>query len=307
MTHRIIFDCDPGIDDAMAILFAQASKDIELLGITTTFGNAYIEQTTRNAQYMKQRFDLTCPVLKGAGEPLVVPLDEPPTFVHGHDGLGDAGFEIPDMSPTPDAVDFIIEQVRSQPGEIDLVAVGRMTNLALALERAPDIASQVRSVVIMGGAFGGYGFGGNVTETAEANIYGDPHAADRVVQADWPLTVVGLDVTMRTIFTPQMREHLKQQAGDMGLFIDAMSDCYQDHYLRRTGNAGFPVHDASALACLVQPQLFDTQSGTLRVSTQENNLGQTLLDGSASGNKAACAEVDAEAVLSLYVDTLTGA
>jgi inosine-uridine nucleoside N-ribohydrolase len=156
MKKKVIFDTDPGIDDAMAILFAQASGKIDLLGITTVFGNATIENATRNALYLKQRFSIPAIVCKGAKDPLIIPAGEPTTFVHGQNGLGD--IELPDsLSVNADpriACDFIIETVRNHPSEVTIVAVGRLTNLALAIQKAPDIIALVKEVVVMGGAFG---------------------------------------------------------------------------------------------------------------------------------------------------------
>ena len=146
MKKKVIFDTDPGIDDAMAILFAQASGKIDLLGITTVFGNTTIENATRNALYLKQRFDIPATVCPGASNPLVVPAGEPTTFVHGQNGLGD--IDLPDgltiESDPRIACDFIIETVRNHPNEVTLVAVGRLTNLALAIQKAPDIIALVK-------------------------------------------------------------------------------------------------------------------------------------------------------------------
>lgn len=313
--HRIIFDTDPGIDDAMALVFAHLCPDIDLLGITTTFGNASIEQTTRNAVLLERTFGMSCPVHQGAGAPLVIAADEPPAFVHGHDGLGDAGLEGPAVTDPGDAVGFLIDTVRAHPGEVSIVAVGRMTNLALALERDPGFAGNVKQVVIMGGALGRDGHGGNVTPCAEANIIGDPHAADRVLGAPWPLTMVGLDVTMKTRMTPRMMDHLAARGGEAGAFVNRIAAHYRAFYASTLGSEAFPVHDFSALACLLAPELYVREQGALRVVTEGIAMGQTLFappvrdwpDEHWGGLPAqsVCVGVDADAVLQMYLAALT--
>ncbi len=211
--HKVIFDTDPGVDDAMALLFLHQHPEIALLGITTVFGNASVETTTRNALYLKDRWQIPAPVSQGVGE-TIDPARPPvgwPTFIHGDDGLGNIG--VPEMvagrpDPRP-AHRFLIETIRANPGEITLVAVGRMTNLARALKDDPDIAGLVKQVVIMGGAFD---VPGNITPAAEANIHGDPEAADIVFGASWPVVAVGLDVTMQTVMTRSQLAAIAERA-----------------------------------------------------------------------------------------------
>lgn len=311
MTQPIIFDTDPGIDDAMALAFAHLSPDLELVGVTTTFGNGTIEQTTANAVLLQQRFGLDCGVYKGAGTPVAIAPEEPPTFVHGHDALGDTGMEIPPAPALPDAVGFIVDTVRSRPGEISIVAVGRMTNLARALEVAPDIADKVKSVVIMGGVLGHTGIVGNVTPVAEANIYGDPHAADQVMCAPWPLVMVGLDVTMRTIMTDQLIKQMSQHS-ELGAFLGQVCAYYQNFYRTVLNREGIPVHDSLAVAYLLAPDLFETKTGGLRVVTEGLAVGQTMMasrdypsiDWHRVPPKDACIGVKDQHVLDLYMETM---
>lgn len=201
MTQKIIFDTDPGIDDAMALLFIEASPALDLLAITTIFGNADIETTTRNALYLKQRFGLSAPVYKGTDKPLTRPRNPSPTFVHGENGLGDVELTglVPAQPEAKPAYQAIIDIARQHPGEVTLVAVGPLTNLALALKADPEVATLLKAVVIMGGAFGVAGKPGNVTPVAEANIWNDPEAADLVFTAPWALTAVSLDVTTQVV------------------------------------------------------------------------------------------------------------
>lgn len=311
---KIIFDTDPGVDDSMAILFAHLCPEIDLIGLTSVFGNASIAQTTRNAVYLRDRFGLDCAVHQGAGQPLSMPLDEPPAFVHGDDGLGNTGFSTDQGPDEGDAVSFIIETVRANPGEITLVPVGRMTNIALALALAPDIADLVRGVVLMGGVIGRNGIIGNVTPVAEANIYGDPHAADVMMQASWPLTMVGLDVTMQTLVAPERMQRLADEGGELGEFLFAISRHYQAFYQSRSGSESFPMHDSLALIYAIRPDLFGVEQGALRVLTEGDGLGQTVFSPAnrvfheapwtqERPHQNVCVSVDSAAVLDLYFDT----
>lgn len=318
MTRKIIFDTDPGIDDAMALLFAHAAPDIELIGVTTVLGNGTIETTTRNALYVCERFGIEVPVHRGAAAPLRVPVAESPTFVHGDDGLGNIHAPAPVRTGAVDlsAAEFIVRAVLAEPGEITLVAVGRLTNLALALQLEPRIAGLVKDVVVMGGALGFGEHGGNVTPVAEANVWGDPHAADRVVTAEWPLTLVGLDVTMTCVMTEDRMQRIRDRGGAAGEFIWDISRHYERFYREQRGFPGFPVHDSCAVAYAMNPDLFRTLPGALRVVTDGIARGQTILAPEGSHFPAedwhnvspsrGCIEVDAPGLLELYERTLCG-
>ena len=194
MPHKVIFDTDPGVDDAMALCYALAHPDIDILGITTTFGNVTVDQAAINALYLCQLAGRSITVTRGAEKPLVKQAEPPPDFIHGADGLGN----LPERAAPRGQMDprtsaqFIVDTARKYPGEITLVAVGPLGNLAEALRLAPELPGLVREVVLMGGAVLE---SGNVSPVAEANIWNDPHAADIVFTAGWPLTMVGLDVT----------------------------------------------------------------------------------------------------------------
>lgn len=247
---KVIYDTDPGVDDAMALLFIEASPAIDLVGITTVFGNSPVETTTFNALYLKDRFRIAAPVARGAGSPLVRDEIDTADYVHGSNGLGE--IDLPKMvgselDPRP-AHRFIIDTVRAHPGEITLLGVGRMTNLALALREDPEIATLVERVVIMGGAFGFHGHSGNVTPVAEANIAGDPHAADEIFAAPWEVVVIGLDVTQETVMTSAYLADLRDRAGEAGRFIWDISRFYETFYRDATGIDGIFGHDFSAAA-----------------------------------------------------------
>ncbi|MEC6823940.1 nucleoside hydrolase [Photobacterium piscicola] len=278
MTKKIILDTDPGIDDAMAILFAEAHPDIELVALTTVFGNATIENGTRNALYLKERFKITADIAQGASQPLVRSPVGPTEVVHGLTGLGD--FHVPDdfvghLDPRP-AYQYIIDTVKAHPHEITLVAVGPLTNLALALQAAPEIASLVAQVVIMGGAFGENDHRGNVTPYAEANIHDDPHAADIVFCAPWPVTIIGLDVTEESFFSAYYLDQLRHDAADMGEFIFTISRYYLRFYSQKVGLEGCHVHDPSAIAYVIDPELFITRKGAVRVVCEGPASGMTI-------------------------------
>jgi purine nucleosidase len=308
---NVIFDTDPGVDDAMALLFLVRSPSVRLIGITTSHGNGSIEATTRNALYLTQRLGIDAQVYEGARHPLKGVASPPPTFVHGENALGD--IEIPEVlsrqvAGVP-AHRFIIESVKAQPHEISIVAVGRMTNLALALREAPEIAGLVKEVVVMGGAFGTHGHAGNVTPLAEANIIGDPLAADEVFGALWPLTVVGLDVTQQTIMSHQYLEDLAQTAGSDGELIWEISRGYEAFH-RNTGvEDGIYVHDSSAVAYLLDPSLFDVVTGPVRVVEDGFAKGHTIRSkAGAWGDRPSvrvCVGVDSSRLLTLYRNTLT--
>ncbi|WP_275785247.1 nucleoside hydrolase [Pararhizobium gei] len=312
--HKVIFDTDPGVDDAMALLFLHNHPLIDLIGITSVFGNASIETTTRNALYLKQQWNIAAPVAMGADETLDPsrPHVDWPKGIHGDDGLGNIGVpETIDLACDPrPAHRFIIETVRAHPGEVTLVAVGRMTNLALALRDDPDIAVLVKDVVIMGGAFD---MRGNITPAAEANIHGDPEAADAVMTAPWPVVVVGLDVTEQTVMTRSRLADIVVQGGSPAKLLSDISQFYIDFYEQHVED-GMVVHDSCACVYVVAPELFTLRSGSIRVVCGGIADGQTIQkaddhlfppnawDNLPSQN--VCVGIDAEGVLDLLSKTL---
>lgn len=274
--HKVIFDTDPGIDDAMALLFLHKHPQIDLVGVTTVFGNAPIEMTTRNALYLAFAWKIPAAVAQGAGETFDPARGGAywPTAIHGDNGIGNVAIppvieRVVDARP---AYRFIIDTVRANPKEITLVAVGRMTNLALALRADPEIASLVSQVIIMGGAFD---VNGNVSPAAEANIHGDPEAADLVMTAPWPVTVIGLDVTMQTVMTSGYLADMVKEGGEEIQLLSDISQLYIDFYKSRVGD-GMVVHDSCAAVYLVRPDLFETRSGAIRVVCGGIADGQTI-------------------------------
>lgn len=307
--QKVIFDTDIGIDDAMALLFLHHAPGIDLLAIISGFGNASIANTTRNALHMKEYFDIRAPVYRGAALPITAGLPESyPDFVHGSNGLGDIEFVPPALAAEPVAgAQAIVELARRYPHEICIVAVGRMTNLAHALRLCPELPTLVPQVIVMGGAFGNNGHCGNVTPFAEANIAGDPVAAEQIFNSGLNITVVGLDVTEETIATSEFFDTLLHRAGKSGDFIHRISRFYLEFHRQLNGSYACPVHDSSAVACLLMPELFVTRSGHVRVTTGGKYCGRTEFSEPQSGSGASCricTAVDSEALLQLYLRTL---
>lgn len=313
---KVIFDTDIGIDDAMALLFLHYSPDIDLRAIVTGFGNASIEDTTRNALHVCERFGIDAPVYRGAGEALGERLgDGYPDFVHGSNGLGDIEFAEPGMQcgALPGA-EAIVQIAKQQPQEISIVAVGRLTNLAVALELCPELPQLVREVVVMGGAFGFNGHRGNVSPVAEANIAGDPAAADRVFASGLQTTIVGLDVTQETVIDERFFATLKANAGGAGEFIYRISRYYLDFHQQISGAAACPVHDSSAVAYLLDPASYTTMQAAVCVATEGIAIGQTIFGDPAADYEAKawkdrpvvsiCTAVQAERVRDMYLETL---
>ena len=274
MTIPIIFDTDPGIDDAQAIAIALIHPEIELLGLTTTYGNVDIDTATTNALLLSELAGQEIPVAQGAAAPLVKTKHPAPAHIHGANGLGN--IELPQVQGKAldsSAAEFIVEQVNARPGEITLVAVGPLGNLAAALQLDPSIPTKVKQVVIMGGSIRE---GGNVTPVAEANMFNDPHAAARALTAGWPLTLVGLDATHRCVLGPVDMDRIAAAQGRLGEVLAGSYGFYSDFYRQFLNIDGCCPHDSCALAWLMRPDLFTTSRGHLTVATDGFAEGQTV-------------------------------
>lgn len=307
MPYPVLIDTDPGVDDAMAILLALRSPELEVRGLTTVHGNADVVQTARNARQILElagRSDI--PVAMGAARPLVRPFAGVVEEVHGANGLGNIALPAPEMPlVNMPAACFIVEQILASPGELIILTLGPLTNLALALHLRPEIARLVRGVVLMGGA----AFcPGNVSPVAEANIYHDPEAAKMVFEAPWPLTMVGLDVTTQVVMDRAYLLELQQAGNRLTHFITAITPCYIAYHYHRYQLDGFHVHDPSAVAYLIRPELFDTQEYYVQIETQGGCQGYTVVDRLAQcgqkPNVKVCVGVDAAGVLALYKQRL---
>lgn len=303
----IILDTDPGIDDAMAMAMLAGLPGIELLAITTVFGNADIAMTTRNALFLRRHLGLEAPVHQGAAGPLVRPRGPGALHIHGENALGGIALP-PDAGERPDGLDapgHIIDLLRRQPGEVTILAIGPLTNLALALRRDPAIAGLARRVVVMGGAFGTDGRWGNVTPMAEANIHNDPEAASEVLAAPWPVTLVGLDVTARCILTTGRAGGLRGR-GTPAAMLWKLSRFYAAAYARYDGLDGCCLHDVAAVALLAAPDLFTWHTGRVHIVLDGPETGRTLLDPAPDGRHSACIGVDAPRLIDLFMAAVTG-
>jgi len=274
--RKIVIDCDPGIDDAIAIALALEHSQFDVVGVTTMFGNARVEQATRNALTIVERSGRAIPVYQGAAKPLRLPLQPPPAFVHGEDGLGNTNQAPPRgrAQPTP-AARFLVDVANTYPGQISIVAIGRLTNLADAIRLDPRVTSNVKEVVLMGGAFH---FPGNVSPVAEANISGDPDAADIVVTAPWKVTMIALNTTTKVRLDDAILERIREQNPRYGSFLWSITRFYMDfHKNVEHVEGGAYVHDPSAVMYLIDPGLFIVRTGPVRVVTEGIAIGETIM------------------------------
>ena len=317
---KVIFDTDPGVDDAMALYFALAHPAIEVVGITTTFGNVRVETAAANALYLLELTGRSIPVTRGVATPWRKAAETQPAHIHGADGLGNLPVRQPvgnTLDPRPSA-QFIVDMARAHPGQIVLVAVGPLGNLSLALKLEPELPRLLREVVIMGGAIVEPG---NASPVAEANIWNDPHSADKVFTASWKLTMVGLDVTHRVVLPValfrQIAEKHRHPATDTLLHaVDFYAGFYGDLYAHVAKVHGCFGHDMLAFIYLVSPELFGLETGRVRVATGGLAQGQTIMNrkeyidypqpewGEGIPRTEVCMQVDAAAASQLFERTL---
>jgi len=280
---RIIIDTDPGIDDALALILALKSKELELEAVTTVSGNVHVDKCTKNAlRILELMHRKHVPVAKGASKPLRRELHTA-EHVHGKDGLGDSGLPKPKRKPIDrDAADVIIEKVTRSPGEMTLVPIGPLTNIALALQREPQVAEKVREIVLMGGAYGvsPYGYG-NVTPVAEFNIFTDPEAATIVFESGAEITAIGLDITNDpdTLMTQGDLEKIGKVNAIAARIVMKITGKLLDFNERRTGHRAMAIHDAVAVSYLLCPNLFTVKEYRVSIETKgEFTVGQTVTD-----------------------------
>lgn len=274
----IIIDTDPGQDDAVAILLALASPELDVLGITTVAGNVPLALTQRNARQVCElagRSDV--PVFAGATRPMVRDLVTA-EHVHGRTGLD--GIELPEPTmplQREHAVDFIIRMLRDYAsGTVSICTLGPLTNVALALQRAPDIAPKIRQIVMMGG---GYFEQGNITPAAEFNIYVDPHAADLVMRSGVPIVVLPLDVTHQVLATRERLAAIAQLNTSVSRIVVAWLEFFERFDVQKYGSDGGPLHDPTVIAWLLAPELFAGRSCHVAIETTSAlTLGAMVVD-----------------------------
>ncbi|EMS58664.1 hypothetical protein TRIUR3_01534 [Triticum urartu] len=265
---KLIIDTDPGIDDSVAIMMAFQAPGVEVLGLTTIFGNCTTAYATRNALILARKilFDW----LGSGGKPQVA------DFVHGSDGLGNVSVPEPTTKKAEQtAAEFLVDKVSQFPGEVSVLALGPLTNLALAIKMDPSFVSKVKKIVVLGGAFFA---AGNATPSAEANIHSDPEAADMVFTSGADIAVVGLNITTQVSFTEADLSELRRSGGKQAQFLCDICKFYSDWHLHSYGDPAVFLHDPVSLAALVRPELFTFRKGVVRVETQGICRGHTSMD-----------------------------
>ncbi len=303
----IVIDCDPGADDAIALLLALASPDeLDVVGVGTVAGNVGLDRTSDNARRICElagRDDV--PVHAGCPGSILRPRSDA-RHVHGETGLDGVDLPPPGRAIADrHAVDFLIETCAARPGAVTLCAMGPLTNVALAMIKDPGIVDNVDEIVLMGGAIGA----GNVTPSAEFNIFVDPHAAAVVFASGAPLTMIGLDVTHQAIVTPERLDAVRAIDTSVGRAAAGLLDHYHRVDLERYGVAGSPLHDPCVIAYLLQPELFSGREAFVEVETRsEATMGRTVVDlWNATGrepNATVIERIDADGFFELLIERL---
>lgn len=320
MPRKIIIDTDPGIDDSMAIFYALNSPEIELLGLTTIFGNASTEICTTNALRLLEiagRSDI--PVYRGAEKPISSELRGSPDFVHGPDGQGDSNLSPPKTSVQDEtALEFLHKTIQDNPGEVTLVPIGPLTNIAELFIHDSSIDQDIKEIILMGGNAISEG---NATPTAEANIINDPEAADIVFSANCEISMVGLDVTNKVFMSKEEINILCQFDDPRSEHLKKIIPFYYDFLSSFFGKEGMPTHDSSAITYLLDRSLFSTLNYPIKVETEGVSRGKTWMGMGISRNEGGlserlkpwegrkdvnvCVDVDAEKVISLILERLS--
>ncbi|KAL9670769.1 hypothetical protein QQ045_008327 [Rhodiola kirilowii] len=312
---KIIIDTDPGIDDAMAIFLALQSPEVEVIGLTTIYGNVYTSLATRNSLHLLEvagRTDI--PVAEGShvtitkGTKLRIA-----DFVHGADGLGNQNFPPPSSKKIEQsAADFLVEQANKFPGQVTVVALGPLTNIAMAMELDPGFSQKIGQVILLGGAFA---VNGNVNPAAEANIYGDPDAADIVFTSGADILAVGINVTHQVFLTDTDRVKLSKSNGRFAQYLDQILDVYFDYHHDAYNIKGVYLHDPTCIIAAINPSLITFAEGVVRVQTTGIMRGLTLFynkqkrfgemtEWTDKPSVKVAVTVDAPAIVKLLMDRL---
>lgn len=316
--RKILLDTDMGVDDALALMLAMRSPELEVVAITTVAGNVEVELCTRNVGLVLDRLNEDGPVgyppvFQGAAQPLAIPLLTAPE-VHGADGVGNTAAFYPPPSHPPqsgEAVAAIIELSHRYGQELTIVAIGPLTNLALALQRDPEALAGVREIIVMGGAIATYG---NTTRVAEFNFYVDPEAAAQVFAAQLPLTLMPLDVTEQVLVTrSQLLELEALHPSPLANFIPRLTKYYMAYHLETEGFEGGFLHDPLAIAAAIQPDLFTAVSVPVHVETRgEWTRGMSVVDlrermiPASPGKTRVATGVDEAGFMALLIKRLWG-
>lgn len=276
MKHKIILDCDPGHDDAIAILLAAHHPDIDLLAITTVAGNQSLDKTTHNALKVCSLANIrNVPVARGMDRPLVRPARHAAN-IHGESGMDGPNIPEPDIEPVPQqAVDLLIDLLMNSDGDITIVPTGPLTNIATAIRREPAILSRIKAISLMGGAIGL----GNRTPAAEFNIWADPEAAAIVFDCGRPLTMSPLEVTHQALATGEVLERLRSANRPVASFAVDLLTFFGDTYRNVFGFPAPPVHDPCAVAAVIEPDILSAHTIHVEIETEgEWTSGRTVCD-----------------------------
>ena len=310
MKRKIIIDTDPGQDDALAILLALASpEELDVLGIVTVAGNVPLPLTTRNARAIVEIANRPeVPVFAGCPRPLMRNLVTAEN-VHGKTGLD--GWDMPEPSvslQSEHGVDWLIETLRqAEDDSITLCTLAPLTNVGMAFAKAPDILLKIKEIITMGG---GYFVGGNVTPSAEFNVYVDPHAAQTVFSCGRPLTIMPLDVTHQALMPKAWIQSLSELGTPVGDATSGMLSFFERYDVKKYGSTGGPLHDPTVIAYLLKPELFEGKFVNLTVETQSDlTMGMTVLDWwgvtKRKPNATVMNKIDAEAFFELLLERLS--
>ena len=308
MTRKIIIDTDPGQDDAVAILLALASREINLLGLTTVAGNVPLNLTEKNARTICELVGRTdVDIYAGCDAPMIRPLVTA-EHVHGKTGLDGIKLPEPTMMPQKQhAVDFIIDSLRKhESGSVTLCPLGPLTNIATAFNKAPDIMGKVHQVVLMGGA---YFEVGNITPTAEFNIYVDPEAADIVFKSGVDIVMLPLDVTHKALTTQKRVDAFRALGTKAGDAVASWTNFFERFDKEKYGSPGAPLHDPTVIAYLLRPDLFSGRNINVEIeTTSELTLGMTVADWWGVTDRPANAlfigDLDADGFFNLLIERI---
>lgn len=300
----ILFDVDTGIDDALAMAYALNSPELNVLGFTTCFGNVPVEEATRNTLAILEKVGKMVPVYEGAASTFARGMSQHwAKHIHGEDGLGNVLDELPTAQAEKGfAPDFIVEQVKRYPQEITIIAVGPLTNLALAIKGSPEIIPLVKEVIIMGGAVK---VPGNITIHGEANIVADPEAAAYVLSSGLQITLVGLDVTMQTLLPQSALNKWRENGQETGQFFANMTDFYMEAYEEFSpGIGGCALHDPLAVGVAIDAGFVETERLHVEVITEGEEVGKTIGSSHKEPKINVCTQVLADQFLAHFLSRI---
>ncbi|MFE8699854.1 nucleoside hydrolase [Cytobacillus sp. FJAT-54145] len=300
--RKVIIDVDTGIDDSLAILLALESPEIDIVGFTTVSGNVEVNQATRNTLKTVQMTGKSVPVYKGCNLPLVKSYIDA-TDTHGADGLGETFYELLKYEPEEQyAVDFILQTIKENPDEITLIALGPLTNIAMAIQKDIKTLSLVKQIILMGGAAR---YHGNCSPVAEYNFWVDPHAAEIVFKSGLDITMVGLDVTHKIVLSPNIREIIKQFKTPLSQFIYDITQFYVDFHWKQERTIGCVINDPLVIAYLIRPDIISFNYGKVLIETEGIAVGQSVVDFSKKEtNTKIVMDVDVKEFFNIFLKRL---